>query len=285
MHYLQTATHVEKRKNPHALMPGVKSILVLGLSYPLNTADQLRDPGLGLISGYAAGIDYHARIPKMLTPLLAFLDAEFGVPVQAQVFTDSAPILERELGSRAGLGWIGKNSCLISPAVGSAFLLAEVFIDRDLKPDAPFTADRCGSCERCIHACPTHAILPDRTIDSSKCISYQTIENREEIPPGLRNQLGSWIFGCDVCQMVCPWNSPKQPIVPPGIQAVSLTLAQMAEVLKMSFSELRERFSTSAVSRAKGNGFKRNILLRMAQMPAAQPFLEEYNREINESSL
>ena len=131
------------------------------------------------------------------------------MPFAYKSFTDSAPILERELAQRAGLGWIGKNSCLINPENGSFFLLAEVFTDMVLEPDVPFEFDRCGACTRCVDACPTRCIQPDRTIDSRKCISYLTIENKGHIPMELREQVGGWVFGCDICQTVCPWNKPR----------------------------------------------------------------------------
>ena len=144
--------------------------------------------------------------PKRLEAIVQFIENEVGHPVSSRAYTDSGPILERDLAQRAGLGWIGKNTCLINPKMGSYVLLAEIFLDVDLEPDVPFRTDHCGTCTRCIEACPTACILPDRTLDSSRCISYLTIELREEIASSLRPLMGNWVFGCDICQMVCPWN-------------------------------------------------------------------------------
>ena len=180
-----------------------------------------------------------------------------------RVFTDSAPILERELGVRAGLGWIGKNSCLISPHVGSNFLLAEVFLDQELKPDYPFDKDHCGSCTRCIDACPTKCILPDRTIDSNRCISYHTIENRGEIPPEMMQKLGNWVFGCDICQMVCPWNKHLGLKSGSDVQEGILNLSQMLSILSMSDDDFEQMFKSTALMRARRSGILRNVLIRL----------------------
>ena len=205
MKYLESERHRNLRKDPTLLFPGSKSIIILGWPYQLTNPSP--DNFSGLIAGYALQPDYHERLMPLLHHLVKFIEEKMGKEVNAGIFTDSAPILERELGQRAGLGWIGRNSCLISPAAGSAFLLAEIFLSMELPPSQPFKNDRCGTCHRCIDACPTHCIQADRTIDSGKCISYLTIENKGGIPSKLREPIGQWLFGCDECQVVCPWNS------------------------------------------------------------------------------
>ena len=160
----------------------------------------------GYIAAYARGHDYHMVIPERLKKLGAFIETQVGSALSYRYYTDTGPLLERDLAQRAGLGWIGKNTCLINPRFGSYFLLAEILLGIELEPDTPFTADRCGTCSRCISACPTGCILPDRTIDARRCLSYLTIENKDEIPLDLRPKLGNRVFGCDICQQVCPWN-------------------------------------------------------------------------------
>ena len=158
------------------------------------------------LPAYAWLPDYHLTIPILINEFIERIEKKLGRNINYKAFTDSAPILERDIAQRAGLGWIGKNSCLIHPDQGSFFLLAEVFTDIELEIDQPLLADRCGSCTRCLEACPTHCILPNRTIDAYRCISYLTIENKGPIPRDMRKYTGNWIFGCDICQMVCPWN-------------------------------------------------------------------------------
>lgn len=267
MDYLASPYHVETRRDPAALYPGLKSIIVVGMSYPLHANAQLDNSCIGLISGYATGIDYHVSIPRMLDPLVEFvieIDSKAPLP---RVFTDSAPIMERELAVRAGLGWIGKNSCLISPTHGSNILLAEIFTGVALETDRPFTADRCGSCTRCIDACPTGCILPDRKIDASRCLSYHSIENKGEIPPALMDKFGPWIFGCDICQMVCPWNTSRSNHLYTQ-NAIHLDINEMLEILDYTPADFSTRFGASAIARARWKGLVRNIIIRLANMRA-----------------
>lgn len=267
MHFLSTPFHRSMRSNPRLLVPGTQSIIVLGLEYPLHSIQEVKNPEIGLISGYVYGEDYHTRIPRMLHDFNAFLSSEFGDKSAQRVFTDNAPILERELGSRAGLGWIGKNSCLISPRIGSAFLLAEVFLDQPLQPDLPFPYDRCGTCDRCVKACPTGCIQPDRTVDARRCISYHTIENRGAIPPEIMEPSGNWLFGCDICQMVCPWNAKHVPN--PAFQTEEMLVLdkdQLVHLLALSKEEYLSRFGKTSLSRAKKWGLMRNALIRLGNM-------------------
>ena len=174
-------------------------------------------------------------------------------------YTDTGPVLERDLAQRAGLGWIGKNTCLINPKLGSYFLLAELLLDLDLQPDAAFETDHCGSCTRCIQACPTSCILPDRTIDARRCISYLTIELKDAIPLELRTKTDDWIFGCDICQMVCPWNRFAPPYGDPEFAGDPSTRApNLDEQLQLSAEEFSQRARGSPLKRTKHSGALRN---------------------------
>jgi epoxyqueuosine reductase len=217
------------------------------------------------VAAYAWGDDYHDVLPERLRSLVGFIEDRVGQPVPNRCYTDTGPLLERELAQRAGLGWIGKNTCLIHPRQGSYFLLAEILLALDLDIDPPFQTDHCGSCTRCIDACPTGCILPDRTLDASRCISYLTIELKGAIPLELRSRVGEWVFGCDLCQQVCPWNlrfaSPHgdpcfapRPGVPQPDLALEISLSPEAFNLK---------FKGSPLKRAKRGGYLRNVALAL----------------------
>ena len=205
MGWMGTGRNRQRRANPKLILPECQSILMLGIAYspapqpPISRGD-------GQVASYAWGDDYHDVLPERLQAIVTFIEAQVGHSVPNRWYTDTGPILEREIAQRAGLGWIGKNTCLINPNSGSYFLLAEIFLGIELPPDDPITSDHCGTCTRCIEACPTNCILPNRTIDANRCISYLTIEEKGPIPVDLRPQMGNWVFGCDVCQQVCPWN-------------------------------------------------------------------------------
>ena len=158
------------------------------------------------VASYALGDDYHDIIPPRLKLIVEFIEEQLGHPVPNRYYTDTGPILERDLAQRAGLGWIGKNSMLINPKAGSTFFLAEILLGIELEPDEAIITDHCGTCTRCLTACPTQCILPNRTLDARRCISYLTIELKDDIPEELRPLMKDWIFGCDICQQVCPWN-------------------------------------------------------------------------------
>jgi epoxyqueuosine reductase len=267
MHYLDTARAVEGRASPSKLLPGCQSIIVLAAPYPAPSA-QIKT---GQIAAYARSTDYHNVFPPRLEALADWITRRANQPINWRAFTDTAPILEKDLAQRAGLGWIGKNSCLIHPQLGSYLLLAELFLDLTLHPDLPFSADRCGSCRRCIDACPTGCIRLDRTLDASHCLSYLTIENKGTIPPELRHAVADHVFGCDVCQTVCPWNqkvhiSPAQTLFPP-LQGLQHTL--MTEDFQMDKSTFLNRFRHTPVIRAKRSGFLRNIAVALGN--AARP--------------
>ncbi len=208
MAYLATDEACARRANPASYLPTALSLLVVALRYPSPHAieERIFSEGRGRVASYAWGNDYHEIIPSLLEELVETLQKYLGRPVRSRSYTDTGPILERDYAQQSGLGWAGKNTCLISPQHGSYFLIGETFIDVEIEPDQPFVADHCGTCRRCIDACPTGAIRGDRTIDSGQCISYLTIENKGTIPIDLRPKISNWIFGCDLCQIVCPWN-------------------------------------------------------------------------------
>jgi epoxyqueuosine reductase len=284
MAYLERESSRLQRAAPRQLLPECKAILVLGMPYypskqgigdkgegqlkPLSLAPYpLVHQGKGKIASYAWGEDYHHVIPERMPALVSFLETQLGRSVPHRWYTDSGPLLERDLAQRAGLGWIGKNTCLVNLRQGSYFFLAELLLGVALQPDPPFTADRCGACTRCIDACPTGCILPDRTLDARRCISYLTIELKGDIPPELRPRLGNWVFGCDVCQQVCPWNrfAPEQgdpAFTPrPGIPAPDL-VAELA----LTTEEFKRKFAGSPVLRAKRRGYLRNVAVALGNL-------------------
>jgi len=260
MAYLDSARHRTTREHPEQLVPGVKTIISLGWPYVLNQVKDTPSTKEALIAGYAAGMDYHLFLPAKLDQLISFIQQEIDPNIHVQYFTDSAPILERELASRAGLGWIGKNSCLISPEIGSAFLLAELFIDYALQPDQPFADDRCGACRRCLDACPTGCIQEDRTIDANQCISYLTIENKGAIAMELRPFIGKWLFGCDICQTVCPWNQ-KNNLLPIQTEIQDWSKEDLLGILSISQEEFANLYKESGLYRSKLKGLQRNALI------------------------
>jgi epoxyqueuosine reductase len=267
MGYLAKEETVRRRADPRLILEDCQSILVLGVLYPASQdRDRSRDPKTGSAKGrvasYAWGDDYHEVLPKRLQALMRFIEKRVGRLVSNRWYTDTGPILERELAQRAGLGWIGKNTCLINPHYGSYFLLCEVLLGLVLEPDTPFLADRCGSCTRCLEACPTQCILPDRTIEARRCISYLTIELKDEIPENLRSQLGDWVFGCDVCQQVCPWNFRFAPADGDPAFAPRPTVPEpdLIEELSLSPEEFNRKFRKNPVKRAKRSGYLRNVV-------------------------
>jgi epoxyqueuosine reductase len=260
MNYLASTRHREFRKNPALLMPEIQSILSLGWAYPLHPMNALNVTDEAYLAGYTTGIDYHLRFPEILKSLAEFIRKELGEGIETKSYSDSSPILEREIASRAGLGWIGKNSCLISPQIGSAFLLAELFVSYPLLPDQPFQKEYCGTCSRCLETCPTRCIQSDRTIDSNKCISYLTIEHKGTISQSYRSSFDHWLFGCDICQSVCPWN--RKSITQHNKEnPLDLSMEKLVEILFISPAEFQQRFGESSISRAKWTGLIRNSLI------------------------
>jgi epoxyqueuosine reductase len=285
-HWLSMGRHASmdyladrRRLDPRLVLPECRSILVLAVAYPNpGPAAQNEDsPPVGRVSAYAWGADYHLVLPGRLKTLASFIETQVGSPVPHRWYTDTGPLLERDLAQRAGLGWIGRNTCLIHPKIGSYFLLAEILLGTELEPDLPFSADRCGKCKRCITACPTNCILPDRTLDARRCLSYLTIENKNEIPPDLRPQLGNRVFGCDMCQQVCPWNRFAGREHDPAFNArPGLPEPNLVAELALSPQEFIRKFKDSPVLRSKRGGYLRNVAVALGNSgdPAALPALE-----------
>jgi epoxyqueuosine reductase len=261
MAYLANKTSLQRRADPKSILPECRSILVLGIPYsnpsPASTPDG--PPPHGRVAAYAWGADYHIVLPERLRALVVFLEEQVGHAIPNRWYTDTGPILERDLAMRAGLGWIGKNTCLINPKSGSYFLLAEILLGLDLPSDEPFASDHCGSCTRCIDACPTDCILPDRTIDARRCISYLTIENKAEIPEDLREPSSDWVFGCDICQMVCPWNIRFAAQTGDFAFMAGVASPSLANELALTPDEFNKKFKNSPVKRAKRRGYLRNV--------------------------
>jgi epoxyqueuosine reductase len=255
MSYMEN--HFDKRTDPRKLVEGAKS--VISLMYNYHTPQYQHDSEAPKISKYAYGSDYHYVIKDKLKSLLFFINDTIGA-VSGRAFVDSAPVLERDWAKRSGIGWVGKNTLLINPKAGSYFFLAELILDIDLVYDTPMK-DYCGTCTRCIDACPTEAISPEGYfMDGSKCISYLTIELREAIPPQYKDKMENWMFGCDICQEVCPWNRfskpHSEPQFEPNPQLLEMTKAEWLDISEDIFKEI---FKKSAVKRTKYEGLKRNI--------------------------
>ncbi|MFN2213420.1 MAG: tRNA epoxyqueuosine(34) reductase QueG [Anaerolineales bacterium] len=268
MGYLATERAMSRRSDPGLILPGCKSILVLGWPHlipnlPVQNLESESYRLTGRIASYAWDEDYHEVIPRKMNQLVDFIEQQVGGKIPNRWYTDTGPILERDLAQQAGLGWIGKNSCLINPGSGSYFLLAELFLGIKLEADQPFSADRCGSCTRCIQACPTGCIIGDRTIDASRCISYLTIELKGAIPVELRPQIQNWVFGCDICQQVCPWN--QRFAAPTESIQVDVHLAQLELISELALSPqaFNIKFKGSPVKRTKRRGYLRNVAVAL----------------------
>ena len=264
MEYLETERSRFRRADPRQILPECKSILVLATPYSPSSFKGKGPEKKGQIAAYAWDEDYHDILPVRMKELVEFIEHQVGEPVQNRRYTDSGPILERDLAQRAGLGWIGKNTNLIHPRHGSYFLLSEILLDLPLEPDSPFTTDHCGTCTRCIQACPTDCILPDRTIDARRCISYLTIELKEDIPEELREKIGGWVFGCDICQQVCPWNRFAGAGDPAFGKDSSIH--DLPSELLTSKQDFNRRFKRSPVKRAKRRGYLRNVAVALGNM-------------------
>ncbi len=282
MGYLAGERSLQRRADPRQILPEANSLLSVAVPYPVPPA-QAPVPGKGRVAAYAWGSDYHDVIPSRLQALVAFIEEQVGRKVHQRGYTDTGPILERDLAQRAGLGWIGKNTCLIHPRLGSYFLLGELLLDLDLEPDDPVDRDYCGSCRRCIDACPTGCILPDRTLDAGRCISYQTIENKGPVPPELRPQQGDWVFGCDICQTVCPWNISFAGLAPDPDLAPRPEVPQpdLRREIHLSPQAFNQKFKGSPVQRPRRRGYLRNVAVAMGNLadPACLPDLARVLRE------
>ena len=249
--------HFDLRIDPSRLVPGAKSVITLLLNYFPAVQQPSEAPQ---IAKYAYGEDYHEVIRSKLKELLVRIKAGIG-EVEGRGFVDSAPVLERSWAVRSGLGWVGKNGNLLNKQAGSFFFIATLIVDLELEYDAPFAGDYCGTCRRCIDACPTEAILPDKVVDGSRCISYFTIELKEMlIPDEMKGKFDNWAFGCDTCQDVCPWNRFSKPTEEMAFSPVPAILnfrtSDWEELTEQGFKEI---FRHSPVKRAKYDGLRRNL--------------------------
>ena len=263
MEYLSRENSMRMREYPQLLQNAKNVILVMAAYPPINLTPI--PTSTGKIANYARIPDYHETIPQRLEILMGWIEKNFGSKPGYKIYTDTGPVLERELAQRAGLGWIGKNSCLIHPQSGSFSLIGEIFTDLEIEPDQPFNHDYCGKCQRCITACPTSCILPNRTIDARRCISTLTIENKNEIPIHLREKIGTWVFGCDVCQNVCPWNrKPEKKFIPSNHKL--LELPDLKQEILFTPEEFVHKYKSYPVMRAKYRGFKRNLAVAIGNL-------------------
>lgn len=255
MSYMEN--HFDKRLDPTKLVDGAKSVISLSLNY--FTDQQQLDPEAPKISRYAFGEDYHSVVKAKLKCLVESIQEHIG-EVNGRAFVDSAPVLDKVWAKKSGLGWIGKNSNLINKKTGSFFFLAELITDLELEYDILPTEDHCGTCTRCIDACPTDAIVAPYVVDGSRCISYLTIELKNEIPVEFKGKMENWMFGCDICQEVCPWNKfsvlNTEPAFKPKPDLLGMGYKEWQEITKDTFSKV---FKNSAVKRTKFSGLKRNI--------------------------
>lgn len=254
MQYMEN--HFDKRLDPRKLVEDSKSVVSLLLNYfPSNEPQDKTAPK---ISKYAYGDDYHFVIKEKLKRLLEFIYEEIG-EVSGRAFVDSAPVLDKAWAAKSGLGWVGKNSNLITKDTGSFYFIAELIIDLPLNYDNP-TTDHCGTCTACIDACPTKAIVDPYVVDGSKCISYFTIELKNELPSSMKGSFDNWMFGCDICQDVCPWNrfskAHSEPLFNPNDKLLSMSKSEWEEITEELFQEI---FKKSAVKRTKFSGLTRNI--------------------------
>jgi len=262
MKYMEN--HFELRIDPQRLVPGAKSVITLLLNY---FPSEKQNPAAPKISKYALGKDYHMVIKDKLNNFLHVLHEKIG-EVHGRGFVDSAPVLERSWAQKSGSGWIGKNGNLITKQSGSFYFIATLITDLELDYDDPFTKEFCGSCTRCIDACPTEAILPGKVIDGSKCISYFTIELKEMmIPSEMKGKFDNWLFGCDTCQDVCPWNrfskSTKETAFTPIYEVMNLSSKNWEELTEESFKKI---FKDSAIMRSKFAGIQRNLKFLSSQV-------------------
>lgn len=255
MQYLEN--HFDKRVDPRLLVPGAKSVISLLFNY--YTDKKQVDPEAPKIATYAYGEDYHFVLKRKLAELFDFIKAQFG-QVEGRVFVDSAPVLDRAWARESGLGWIGKNGMLINKGQGSYFFIAELIINLELAYDSPIE-DYCGTCTKCIDDCPTEAILPNKELDASKCISYLTIELKDElIPSEFQGKMENWMFGCDICQEVCPWNRFSQPHTEKAFEPKDdLLEMSLVDWQNLSEEKFKKIFKGSAVKRTKYSGLIRNI--------------------------
>jgi epoxyqueuosine reductase len=293
MDYMQH--HAEARRHPSSILASVRSVFMAGMNHNPGTDGSLTSyselpPGTGRIARYARGADYHQVLWRRLNRLLAWIQAE--VPgCQGRAVVDTAPLLERDFARRAGLGWFGKNTMLLNKRLGSYFFLGGLLLSLELQPDPVHESSHCGSCTACLEACPTQAFPGPGMLDARRCISYLTIELRTSIPETLRESLGEWLFGCDVCQEVCPWNRKAPSTLESAFRPrADLEEVNLFELLALSEEEFRHRFRGTALTRAKRRGLLRNAALVLGNcgdssaLPALRRALEDPEPLIREAT-
>ncbi len=264
MEYLEK--HLPLKRDPRNCLPEAKSVISLAINYyTLDPAQELvENPARGQISRYAWGDDYHEVIRAKIRELTEFIDEAGGKELKQKIYVDTGPIIEREYAQKAGLGWIGKNTNFINWQSGSWYFLAELLVSVELEYDWQLPRGSCGTCTLCIEACPTDAIVAPNVLDSRLCISYLNIELKDSIPRELRPRMGNLIFGCDICQEVCPWNSMATPTSEVGFQPREENIApNLLSLINMSQAEFSKRFRNSPVKRAKRRGFLRNVAVAL----------------------
>jgi epoxyqueuosine reductase len=267
--------HAAARRHPQAVLPGVRSVVMLGMNYKPDEPPPPPVPSAAQVARYARGLDYHDVLRARLNRLLDWVKGE-APGCAGRGVVDTAPLLERDFARRAGLGWFGKNTMLLNKRLGSYFFLGALLLDLELTPDPAHEAAHCGTCTACLDACPTQAFPAPGQLDARRCISYLTIELRGPIPEELRPQVGDWLFGCDVCQEVCPWNRKAPAGSEPAFAArPDLEAVDPAELLGLSEEEFRRRFRGTALMRSKRGGLLRNAALVLGNRgdPAALPAL------------
>ena len=285
MNWLGSDRSLERRSDPKVILPECRSILVLGCPYP---APRGNVKG-GNIAAYALNKDYHDVLEDRLQLLMEKIEDQVGEAIPNRWYVDTGPILEKELAMRAGLGWIGKNTTLINNEIGSYFFIAEILLGLELPTDSPITEQFCGTCTRCLDTCPTGALIEPYTLDANRCISYLTIEHRGEIAEEMRSRMGDWIFGCDICQIVCPWNKPEG--VRPALLEDLQPRAELQEIdlineIQLDQSAFSTRFKGSPVKRTKRRGYLRNIAIALGNrgeedaLPALNKALDDPEPDI-----
>jgi epoxyqueuosine reductase len=274
MRYLASPKHRARRDEPERLLHGLRSVVCVALCHEPDR-DAARDERLGRIARYAVGEDYHRVMRDRLFGLARWMERELLPGSRALWYSDTGAILERGWAERAGLGWVGKHAGLLSESIGSWFLLGEILVDRELWPDRPLDHERCGTCRRCLDGCPTAAIVAPYQVDARRCISYLTIELKGAIPVELRPLVGDWVFGCDVCQEVCPWNRFAPPAREARFHARALEGWTLERFLTLDQAGFEALFAGSPVRRAHRAGFLRNVCVALGNRaePAAAPAL------------
>jgi epoxyqueuosine reductase len=268
----------EARRHPQSILPTVRSVIMAAANYqPKAEAEAPHDRGR--IARYARGPDYHDTMRQRLRLLLSWLQTELP-DCRGRAVVDTAPLLERDFARRAGLGWIGKNTMLLHPRLGSYFFLGALLVDLDLQPDSPFSTSHCGTCTACLDACPTDAFAGPGWLDSRRCISYLTIELRGSIPEELRSGVGDWLFGCDICQEVCPWNR-KAPVA--NSASVLPASVDLETILRLSPEQFRAEFTGTALERTGYDGLRRNAAIVAGNLGAA-PTLPALRALVNDAS-